>query len=63
MTEDGQLTLFSVQGPGVIVTLAGVLADPSGQRQLFNSLIMAVGITAAKIAVSLRAGFAIVYFR
>ncbi|MEN2980249.1 ABC transporter permease subunit [Tistrella bauzanensis] len=63
MTEDGRLTLFSVPGPGLIVTIAGVLADPSVQRQLFNSLIMAVGITAAKIAVSLTAGFAIVYFR
>ena len=63
MPEDGRLSIGSLPGPALIDTLADVILDPVIQRQLFNSLVMAAAITAGKIAISLTAGFAVVYFR
>lgn len=63
MPEDGRLSIGSLPGPALINTLAAVILDPVIQRQLFNSLVMAAAITAGKIAISLTAGFAVVYFR
>jgi sn-glycerol 3-phosphate transport system permease protein len=39
------------------------LAKPAFGRQLFNSMVLAVGVTAVKIFVSFIAAFAVTYFR
>jgi sn-glycerol 3-phosphate transport system permease protein len=57
------LGLLTVPGPRFVENVAAVLGNPAFQRQLLNSTVMAVGITAGKIAISLLSAFALAYFR
>ncbi len=50
-------------GKELLNNLQAALAKPDFARQLFNSLILAVGVTVVKIAVSFIAAFAVTYFR
>lgn len=50
-------------GTELLNNLRDALAKPDFARQLFNSLVLAVGVTVVKIAVSFIAAFAVTYFR
>jgi sn-glycerol 3-phosphate transport system permease protein len=58
---------FGDRGLGELPTLLSGGVDEAGgvpvARMMWNSLIMALGITFGKIAISLLSAFAIVYFR
>ena len=55
--------VYLIPGAELFTNLATAWARDGLGRQLFNSLVMAVGITVGKIAISLLSAFAITYFR
>lgn len=50
-------------GTELLNNIQTALAKPAFGRQLFNSMVLAVGVTALKIFVSFIAAFAVTYFR
>ena len=55
--------IWLIPGSALMDNLAAAWAKEHLGRQLMNSLVMAVGITVGKIAISTLSAFAIVYFR
>ena len=55
--------IWLIPGDALLQNLANAWGKEHLGRQLFNSLVMAVGITVGKIAISTLSAFAIVYFR
>src|SRR5262245_46303586 len=62
-TEVNAVPMPLVPGRHLLDNLAAVWHKAHLGRQMGNSLVMAVGIAAGKIAISLLSAFALVYFR
>ena len=58
-----RLSLAALPGPALFDNLAAAWNKADLQRQLFNSAVMALGITIGKLAISLLSAFAITYFQ
>jgi sn-glycerol 3-phosphate transport system permease protein len=58
-----RLSLFTPPGTHLLDNLAAAWGKDDLRRQLFNSAVMALGITLGKLAISLLSAFAITYFR
>ncbi|WP_026379715.1 ABC transporter permease subunit [Afifella pfennigii] len=58
-----RLSLFTLPAGHLVDNMLAAWGKEDLQRQLFNSTVMALGITAGKLVISLMSAFAVTYFR